>query len=34
MAANLLAKVYNLVRYGRHDNPWEYLVTTIKGVLP
>ena len=34
MATNLLAKVYSLVRYGRHDNLWEYLVTTIRGILP
>jgi lysocardiolipin and lysophospholipid acyltransferase len=34
MAANLGYKVYNLVRSGKHDNPWDFLVTTIRGVLP
>jgi hypothetical protein len=34
MAANLLAKVYSLARYGRQDNALEYLFTTLRGIFP
>ena len=34
MAVNLGYKVYNLVRNGKHDNPWDFLVSTVRGFLP